>query len=740
MRATRLLAQWQYVPRDLRADADGALPDDAQPVAVPHTWNAVDGTDGGNDYRRGAGSYIHRFAHDPQPGMCTWLEVTGANSSAAVWLNGQHVADHDGGYSTFRVDLTTWLTGGDNTLLIVVSNAPTTSVYPQRADFTFYGGLYRDVSLITVPKHHIALSEHGGPGITVTPALAGSSARVTVSASVTGGESVRFAIAGVGEVTAPVVDGSATTAIDIADVRRWHGRRDPHLYEATAELLVQGTVTDAVALRFGCRTMAVDPERGFLLNDEPYPLRGVSRHQDFAGVGNATTGEHLATDMGLLAELGATTVRLAHYQHSQATYDACDEAGIVVWAEPPVITEYLPDGDQNAVDQLTELIVQNRHHPSIACWALSNEITVAGASVALRRLHSRLNDLAHQLDPARLTSMAHFFGLDPDDDLVLVPDVMSYNLYYGWYVGELSDNDTWLDDFHAAHPDVSIGISEYGADANPAFQTGTPVRGDYSEQYQALYHEHLIDLIESRPWLWATHVWNLADFGADGRTEGGVAGLNQKGLVTFDRTVRKDAFYAYKAAWSDVPFVHVCGSRHVDRAEATTSVAVYSNQPEVVLLRDAVEVGRAIGRRVFRFEVPLDGAHEITACAGAATDTITVRRVVDPNPDYAMTVAGISNWFDLDLPVRDGHYSVKDTLADVKASAEGALLLSALMEQATAHRGDVAQKVEMPESFQRMLDRMTVEALLRQAGPTLEADHIIALNHALNRIPKVHTH
>ncbi|HEY3407605.1 MAG TPA: glycoside hydrolase family 2 TIM barrel-domain containing protein, partial [Propionicimonas sp.] len=498
-----------------------------------------------------------------------------------------------------------------------------------------------------------------------------------------------------------------------------------------------GTAIDAVSLRFGCRTMAVDPERGFLLNGEPYPLRGVSRHQDFAQVGNATTDEHLAVDMALLDELGATTVRLAHYQHSQRTYDACDAAGLVVWAEPPVITEYLPEADQNAVDQLTELIVQNRHHASIACWALSNEITVAGTSAGLRELHVRLNDLAHRLDPTRFTTMAHFFGLDPDDGLVSLTDVLSYNLYYGWYVGELGDNDTWLDDFHAAHPRVAIGISEYGADANPSFQTATPTRGDYSEQYQARYHEHLIEMVEARPWLWATHVWNLADFGADGRTEGGLAGLNQKGLVTFDRTLRKDAFFAYKAAWSDVPFVHVCGRRYVDRPEATTQVTVYSNQPEVALLLDGVEVGRRMGRRVFRFDVPLEADHEITARAGEATDTICVRRVATPNPDYAMAVAGISNWFDLDLPVPEGHYSVKDTLADVKASLQGAELLAVVMAQATAHRGDVAQKVEMPESFQRMLDRMTVESLLRQAGPTLDAEHIVALNRALNRIPKI---
>src|SRR5690625_3566802 len=344
-------------------------------------------------------------------------------------------------------------------------------------------------------------------------------ARVALRARVAGaddGTEVRFTIDGEGSCAVPVVDGEAAAQLRIENVRRWHGQRDPHLYTARAEVLRDGELVDDVSVRFGCREFAVDPERGFLLNGEEYPLRGVSRHQDWEGAGNVITEEMKQTDLALLRELGVTTVRLAHYQHDQHFYDLCDEAGIVVWAEIPQITEFLPNGTDNARSQLVELIAQNRHHPSIVCWGLSNEITVTGGGPHVVHAHRELHRLARELDPTRLTAMAHLFLLETDDPLVTVPDVMSYNLYYGWYVGEVEDNDAWLDEFHASYPRVAVGLAEYGADANPRYQSAQPVRGDYSEQYQALYHEHMLGMIEARPWLWATHVWNLADFGADG--------------------------------------------------------------------------------------------------------------------------------------------------------------------------------------------------------------------------------
>ncbi|MFD6444764.1 glycoside hydrolase family 2 protein [Promicromonospora sp. NPDC060204] len=741
---TPILDGWAFAPVELPADAGWAdVVRAGERVTLPHTWNAVDGQAGGG-YRRGRSTYARLVEPAGAAGAVgpveTWVEFAGVNSSAEVYLGGRLLGRHDGGYSTFRVDLTAALADGARTLLVVVDNAANDRVYPQQADFTFYGGIYRDVRLVAVGPTHLALDDHGGPGLTVTSALDGDRADVALTARVTGATgpdvAVRFGIDGEASVTVPVVDGEATVTLPIQEVRRWHGLRDPHLYTARAELLTGRTVLDAVDLRFGCREFAVDPQRGFLLNGEEYPLRGVSRHQDHEGVGNAITEELRQQDLALLRELGVTTVRLAHYQHDQRTYDLCDEAGIVVWAEIPQITVFLPGGTGNARDQLTELVVQNRHHASIVSWGLSNEITLAGAGEDVLAAHLELNRLAHELDPTRLTAMAHLFLLETDHPLVTVPDVMSYNLYFGWYVGEVEDNDTWLDDFHQAYPEVAIGLSEYGADANPLFQSATPAKGDYTESYQALYHEHMLTMIEQRPWLWATHVWNLADFGSAGRDEGGVAGRNQKGLVSFDRTVKKDAFYLYKAAWATEPFVHVAGRRRADRVEDVTEVIVYSNQERVTLLVDDAEHGVVEGRRAFRFQVPLTGEHRITARSGDLTDTVVLRKVDEVPAATVMPTTTIANWFDdAELPAPEGFLSIRDTLGDIKRSEQGARLIASVLETLATSRGEVGRGVEIPAAMQAIVDRMSLEKLVRQAGG-VPAEQIAALNAQLNAIAK----
>ena len=736
-RVTPILDDWAFAPLELAVDSSW---DDvvaaAEPVTLPHTWNATDGQAGGG-YRRGRSTYARRVSAVTDAAE-TWVEFAGVNSSAEVYVGGQLLARHDGGYSTFRVDLTAVLADGPATLLVIVDNSANETVYPQQADFTFYGGIYRDVRLLGVATAHFALGEAGGPGLTVVPSLDGGHADVALSARVDGGAaaSVRFHIDGETSQTIPVEDGEAIATLRIERVRRWHGLRDPHLYTARAELLVEGEVVDEVELRFGCREFAVDPQRGFLLNGEEYPLRGVSRHQDHEGVGNAITEEMKLTDLALIRELGATTVRLAHYQHDQRFYELCDEAGLVVWAEIPQITVFLPGATDNARDQLTELIVQNRHHASIVCWGLSNEITLAGAGEDVVAAHRELNELAHRLDPTRLTAMANLFLLETDHPLVTVPDVMSYNLYFGWYVGEAADNDTWLDDFHAAYPGIAIGLSEYGADANPQYQSAEPAKGDYTESYQALYHEHLVEMIEERPWLWATHVWNLADFGSAGRDEGGVAGRNQKGLVSFDRTLRKDAFYVYKAAWSTEPFVHVAGRRRADRAEEVTEVVVYSNQPRVTLLVDGMEAGTTEGRRAFRFDVPISGQHQITARAGELVDTIFLRKVDEVAAAAVRPTTTIANWFeDAELASPTGFFSIRDTLADIKQSEDGARVIASVMEAMATSRGEVGRGVEIPPAMLKIIDRMSVEKLLQQAGE-VPIEQVAALNAQLNLIAK----
>ncbi|CZQ96546.1 glycoside hydrolase family 2 protein [Trichococcus ilyis] len=711
-------------------------------VELPHTWNHLDGQDGGNDYYRGVCRYRKTFDRgvlDPQA-EDIYLEFRGVNSSARVIVNGKSAAVHHGGYSTFRVNITELLED-ENELIVEVDNRKNDYVYPQKADFTFYGGIYRDVYLIAVPKSHFDLDSHGGPGIMVTPNLneALDQATVRVEADVTGNaDSVRFAIAGVAEEVVEVKHGKAEAALFIEAVRLWDGVKDPHLYHLTATLLKDGEEIDQVATAFGCRSFHFDPEKGFYLNGNSYPLRGVARHQDWQGVGNAITKEMQETDMALIAEMGANTIRLAHYQHDQYFYDLCDQHGMIVWAEIPYISEHLPKGRANTLSQLSELIVQNYNHPSIITWGLSNEITVSGKSEDLVDNHQALNDLAHTLDATRPTTMAHVIMLEIEDPILEIPDIQSYNLYFGWYFGSLEDNEKWFDDFHKQHPEKAIGLAEYGADASIKWQTPTPERGDYTEQFQCVYHEYLLKTIEERPYIWATHAWNMFDFAADGREEGGEKGLNQKGLVTFDRQTKKDAFYLYKAYLSAEPFVHITGRRYIDRTEALSEVKVYSNQTKVALYSNGELIAEKTGQHVFTFEVPLAGEHRLEARSGDLVDAIAIRKSAQANPDYTLPSTGIHNWFDEPgMAFPEGKLSIKETLGTIRKTQSGAALVNSIIAHASSKRGDVAQGLDRNEAMERMMNGMTLEELLKQAGEAVPKEMIVQVNQELNKIEKI---
>ncbi len=715
------------------AEIPAVLPQDWATVALPHTWNAVDGQDGGNDYWRGTACYAKVLAAPAlENGEKVYLEVNGAAMTAEVYLNGIRLARHEGGYSTFRVELTGHLQR-ENLLCITVDNGENDRVYPQKADFTFYGGLYREVNLIVVPAVHFELERDGGPGIRVTPAvdLEKDEAVATVETWQNGGW-VTFALEGQSK-TVPSEGGYAKAEFVLPHPHLWDGLDDPYLYTVTAEL----ESGDRVAARFGCRTIGFDPEQGFLLNGRSYPLRGVSRHQDRAGLGNALTLKEHREDLELIREMGANTIRLAHYQHAQAFYDLCDEAGMVVWAEIPYITEHMPNGRQNTLDQMRELITQCYNHPSIVCWGLSNEVAVHGVSEDLLENHRLLNELCHSLDATRPTTMAHAFMLEHESPLIQMADIGSYNLYFGWYMGTLEQNDSFFEEYHQKFPQRVMGFSEYGADANVQFQTAAPQQGDYTEQYQCRYHEYILGTIARHPWMWATHCWNMFDFAADGRDEGGAHGLNQKGLVTIDRKVKKDAFYLYKAAWNKKdPFVHLCGRRYVDRTEAETEIRVYSNQPEVTLLVDGREAARQSGQTVFVFHVGITGEHTITARAGSCTDTMIIRKVEKPNESYRFVKAGsVTNWFD-EVGFKSDCFSIRDSFGVLMAHPETGKLVGALMQKMIASRGDVAKTANQNPNLQKMLAGMSFEALLRQAGDAIPQEIVRQLNEQLQQIRK----
>lgn len=718
-------------------------------VSLPHTWNAVDGQSA-SDYYRGECTYTKHFDKTLiSDNDVVYLEINGANSSSKVCLNGKEIASHDGGYSTYRVNMTEHLLD-DNKLVIKVDNTPNSKVYPQKADFTFYGGLYRDVKLIMVPSTHFDLDYFGGRGLYVTPSVEGENAVVKFDAYYVGeAEQVCVRVDGIGEVKLCDVEMTernvhhATGSMEIAHVHLWDGLKDPFLYNATASIICNGESIDEVSTKFGCRTYSFDSEKGFFLNGKSYPLRGVSRHQDRLGVGNALTKEMHEEDMELILSVGANSIRLAHYQHDQYFYDLCDEKGIVAWAEIPYITVHMDTGRENTLSQMKELIVQNYNHASIICWAISNEVSLQGVTEDLLENHRILNDLIHHMDPKRVSAMANLFLLETDSPLVNLPDIRGYNLYYGWYVGDMEDNDTFFDQFHKEHPDTVIGLTEYGADSVITLQSPRPQKGDYTESYQAVYHEHMLEMIDKRPYLWGTYVWNMFEFAAAGRDEAGDPGKNHKGLITFDRKQKKDAYYIYKAWWSDEPFVHLCGSRYADRIESETEIKVYSNLKKIALYVDGVLQSTAEGEHVFKFTVPITSEHNIKAmCVDDEKlfDEMVIRKVSEPNPAYFMDISKVRNWFedaDENKEENNEFLSLNSTMAEIQATPEGAALLDQMMKMMKGSvAGGMGKNVEIPQAMMAMIARQPLKKLLAQGGIDADGEQAKQLAQALSRIPK----
>ena len=743
---------WSFV-KDL-SQVPTVLPMNGDKVDLPHTWNAKDGQDGGNDYFRGTCCYAKSIIKSELPdAQRYYLEINGANSTADVYMNGKHLSHHDGGYSTWRVEITNTLRE-ENCLSILVNNEANETVYPQTADFTFYGGIYRDVNIIAVPDTHFKLADWGTPGIHVTPIMNGKDAKVTIETYVaelqeTDGLQYRILDAS-GKVVAEKCVRETNIEFVISDAHLWDGVKNPYLYTAECVILRGDEEIDKVFTRFGCRSFEINPEKGFILNGREYPLRGVARHQDRLGIGNALLPEHHREDMDLICEMGANTIRLAHYQHDQYFYDLCDEKGMVVWAEIPYISRHMPGGNENTISQMRELITQCYNHPSICMWGLSNEITMDGAKDQdMIRNHYVLNDLVHEMDSTRPTTMACISMCGMEEEIVHISDVVSYNHYFGWYGGNLEDYGPWFDKFHEKYPDKAIGVSEYGCEALN-WHNSKPESGDYSEEYQAIYHESLICQLFTRNYLWATHCWNMFDFGADARAEGGENGQNHKGLITFDRKYKKDSFYAYKAWLSEEPFVHLCGKRYVDRVEDTTKVTVYSNLPEVELFANDVSLGKKTAKdHFFYFDVPNKGETKLEAVAGEYKDESIIRKVDTMNPDYILREQGaVLNWFDI-VEV-EGRFSLNDKIGDIMKTFRGKLwfvglflTLAKKMSQGTPKsEGKKTKKKKNPEMNSGVMDMIGGFTVLRFTGMlgmrnvTFTKEELLKMNRQLNKIKK----
>ena len=625
-------------------------------VALPHTWNALDGQDGGNDYFRGEGIYEITLP-DPVPGKRQYIEFQGANHVATVWCNGVELGTHKGGFSTFRYELTQAMRPSDNLLKVVVTNQ-VCDVYPQRADFTFFGGLYRDVAFIQVNDAHFDLLKDGTQAVFATPYTMGR---------------VRFDLFPVNAdgmtVDISIVDASGNTVATeqiaaqphtylysvLENAHVWNGIQDPYCYEAVASLRKDGQLLDQVSILFGFRSFHVDPNTGFYLNGKSTPLRGVCRHQDRKDMGWALSAKEHEEDMALIRQVGANTIRLAHYQHDQKFYDLCDKNGMVVWAEIPFISQYLPGKEayDNTMSQMRELIAQNYNHPSICFWGISNEITIGGFNEDLYRNLCDLHALCKTMDPSRLTTMAQISSVPHNSEHNHITDVFSYNIYYGWYNRTLDDNAIVLDKIHAENPDRPLGLSEYGADNLVTWHSAQPMNHDYTEEYAVEYHHTLLKTIAERPYLWATHMWNMFDFAVDGRNEGGCEGLNTKGLVTHDRKLKKDSYYVYQAYWTKAPMVHICGQRFRDRAPGERDVKIFTNCDRVTLFVGDREIGTqtAVDHCAVFPDVALaNGENVLTARCGDISHSITLCGVDEHNSAYDLPdlveAMNARNWFD----------------------------------------------------------------------------------------------
>lgn len=724
----------------------------AAAVALPHTWNALDGQDGGNDYWRGIGTYTIELP-DPTPGKKQYIELQGANHVATVYCNGRELGTHRGGFSTFRYDLTPAMESQGNVLTVVVTNAKS-DVYPQNADFTFYGGLYRDVNFVEVNDAHFDLLLDGTDGVFVTPHNIGKT-RVDLFPVNAEGCTVKVELkdAEGNVVGAAETDAMAHThvIIDVKEPHLWNGVADPYCYSCEASILSGEEVQDTVTVTYGYRSFHVCPNTGFWLNGKNVPLHGVSRHQDRLDKGWAISKADHEEDIAIIKELGANTIRLAHYQHDQHFYSLCDKTGFVLWAEIPFISQFIPSEEayQNTISQMTELVAQNYNHPAVMFWGISNEILIGADREDLRQNLRDLHELAKSMDPSRLTTMAQVSMTPMDSEHNYITDVVSYNHYFGWYGGDVEDNGPWFDKFHALHPDKCLGVSEYGAENILKWHSAQPENHDYTEEYANHYHQEMLKTFAARPFLWATHQWNCFDFAADARNEGGVIGRNNKGLVTYDRKIKKDAFYLYKAWWNPEPMVFVSGGRFVNRAPEERNVIVYTNCDAVTLVVNGadVETKQAVDHMItFENVALLDGENTVTAYAGdVKANTITLCGVAEHDYSYDLPDGNEgANWFDDPALVEmkkafkypKDAFSIKDKFGDLMANPQTAAILGGLMQKFMSENPMASAMGQMSEEMMGFMKAMRLNDMLKMAGAAVPMEAKLALNQALNQVKK----
>lgn len=588
-------------------------------VDLPHTWNAQDALSGKVDYKRGLGNYEKKiFIDSSYRGKRIFLRFEGVNTVTSVFINRKYAGEHRGGYGAFVFEITDKVNyGKENSILVRVNNSEQLDIMPLVGDFNIYGGIYRDVNLIVTDEVCISPLDYASSGVRlIQDSVSDERAKVRTVVRLSNARKKDSEL----ELSVVVKDGDKTvnsyssSVIVPADSsisheipmalykpHLWNGTEDPFMYNVVVSINEDGKILDSVSQNMGLRYYSVDPDKGFFLNGKHLQLKGVCRHQDRAEIGNALRKEHHDEDLEIMLEMGVNAVRLAHYPQSEYFYDLMDRHGMIVWAEIPFVG---PGGyeDKGFVDsemfrnngkqQLVEMIRQHYNHPSICFWGLFNELKENGDNPI--EYINELNELAHEEDPTRITTSASNQG----GDINFITDVIAWNRYDGWYGGDPGTLAVWLDNLKKNNPDIKVGISEYGAGASIYHQQDTlkqlnPSGWWHPENWQTYYHIENWKIISSRPYVWGSFVWNMFDFGAAHRTEGDRPGINDKGLVTFDRKVRKDAFYFYKANWNkNEPVLHIAGKRCDKRYSNIQTIMAFTSQPEAELFVNGKSYGK----------------------------------------------------------------------------------------------------------------------------------------------------
>lgn len=735
MQTISLNPNWKFrkLPGLSLASLPSSLPEGAwEEVSLPHTWFSED------DPYQGLAVYEKTIGRDPA-WQTAFLSFEGADQQCRVFVNGCEAGGHRGGYSRFRLPVPARAMGDEAwRIRVFVENSVNEEIAPSFGDFTVFGGLCRSAELLICGEDHFDRCFYGTDGLIVR-AWVDQAGRGVLDAephAVCRGEDgiIAYTLQNEAGETVGTMEGGAGEAVrfTVDSPALWDGVGRARCYTLYAVLLVKGREADRAAVRTGFRRVEISGEGGLLLNGRPCQLRGVAKHQDRAERYAAVEEADIRLDFSLIREMGANAVRLSHYQHPQAAYDCCDEMGLLCWAEIPMLkmTES-PALMENASQQLTELILQNIHHPSVFCWGIQNEIAMFRDAPFMHENCRRLHALVKSLDGHRFSTAANLYPLKASSKLNEITDMVGYNLYFGWYYGETTDFGPYLDRFHAVRPCLPMGISEYGVDANLHLHAQSPKVKDYSEEYQALWHETVYPQIAARPWLWGSFVWNMFDFSSVRRNEGGQRFLNAKGLVTHDRKTRKDAFYYYKARWSGEPFVHLCEKRFENRARETMNVKCYTNQPRVKLMVNGRLFGETAaenGAAVFR-DVPLiPGENRVCAMAGEREDSALWRRCPEEDPGYRLpdqeAGGAVRNWFLAEDDMRrEGFFSIQNTAQELLDCGDARAVLQKYVPDLVRV---MTEKSVIPLG-------LTLKSILsRDADDALD---VKALNAELNQIP-----